>query len=56
MQCKKEEGSAMAYSERVVNKKEMTSRSQVATDNETITVPNNDKHCNIQQPVHNAED
>jgi hypothetical protein len=29
-------------------KKEPTSRLQVATDNETITVPNNKKHYNIK--------
>jgi hypothetical protein len=40
-QCKTVEESAVG------NKKELTSRSQVATDRESVTVPNNSKHYSI---------
>jgi hypothetical protein len=42
-----EEDSTTAYGEMVVDRKELTSRSQVATDSEKITIPEHNKRCRI---------
>jgi hypothetical protein len=40
-----EEGSTTAYGEILVDKKELTTRSQVVADSETASVPEHNKRC-----------